>query len=38
MTPSTMSSTESIPADENQWIKRPPLSFLYDPSKAVDPQ
>lgn len=36
MTPST--TTSDIPSDENQWIKRPPLSILYDPSKAADPQ
>ena len=23
--------------DENQWIKRPPLQCIYDPSKAEDP-
>lgn len=34
-TPSTTSS--EIPSDENQWIKRPPLQQLYDPSKATEP-
>lgn len=36
MTPSTTAS--DIPADENQWIKRPPLPILYDSSKAADPE
>ncbi|CDW80534.1 UNKNOWN [Stylonychia lemnae] len=35
MTPSTTSSEVSV--DENQWIKRPPLQSIYDPSKAADP-
>ena len=35
MTPSTTES--EIPSDENQWIKRPPLLFLYDPTQASDP-
>lgn len=34
-TPST--TTSEIPADENQWIKRPPIPAIYDPSKATDP-
>ena len=34
-TPSTTFS--EVPSDENQWIKRPPLGKLYDPSKAADP-
>ena len=34
-TPST--TTSDISSDENQWIKRPPLPSLYDPSKATDP-
>lgn len=36
MTPST--TTSEIPADENQWVKRPPLPFLYDPARAADPE
>ena len=35
-TPST--TTSEISSDENQWIKRPPLPSLYDPSKSSDPQ
>ena len=35
MTPSTTNSDISV--DENQWIKRPPLQSIYDPSKAEDP-
>ncbi len=35
-TPST--TTSEIASDENQWIKRPPLPALYDPSKSADPQ
>ena len=34
-TPST--TTSEIPADENQWIKRPPIPALYDPNQASDP-
>lgn len=34
-TPSTTFS--EIPSDENQWIKRPPIMKLYDPSLATDP-
>lgn len=34
-TPST--TTSEIAADENQWIKRPPIPAIYDPSKASDP-
>lgn len=36
MTPSTAAS--DVPSDENQWVKRPPLSFLYDPARAADPE
>lgn len=35
-TPSTTSS--EISSDENQWIRRPPLSHIYDPELASDPQ
>lgn len=34
-TPST--TTSDIVTDENQWIRRPPISLIYDSSKAVDP-
>ena len=34
-TPSTTAS--EISPDENQWIKRPPLFQLYDPSQGSDP-
>jgi hypothetical protein len=36
MTPSTTNS--DVPSDENQWIKRPPLTFLYDPNQASEPE
>ena len=35
-TPSTTAS--EIESDENQWIRRPPLSKIYDPNAASDPQ
>lgn len=34
-TPSTTAS--EFEADENQWIKRPPVPELYDSSIASDP-
>jgi hypothetical protein len=34
-TPST--TTSEIESDENQWIRRPPISSLYDPTYSADP-
>jgi hypothetical protein len=34
-TPST--TTSEITTDENQWIRRPPIPSIYDPTKASDP-
>jgi hypothetical protein len=35
-TPST--TVSDFEPDENQWIKRPPLSHIYDPELASDPE